>query len=241
MDEPVSELLSLDQLSERVGMSVRNIRFYTTRGLVPPPIRKGRQGWYAADHLARLELVQELQSHGFTLSAIERYVANIPASATPEDIALHRTLLAPWSADMPVELGREELCARTGRDLTDADLSTLAALGIVRESGGRYRVAVSQLSVGISLLDLGFPPEAAVAAARIYAEHGRQIADELHAVFRTLVWPAYKESATSPEKLAEVVERLKPLSIASLVAAYEAAMDDARRAPTHQPESSQNR
>ena len=49
------------------------------RGLVPPPIRRGRSGYYSADHVARLELVQELQSHGFTLAAIEKYVAGIPA------------------------------------------------------------------------------------------------------------------------------------------------------------------
>ena len=43
-------------------MSVRNVRFYTTKGLVPPPIRRGRSGYYSADHVARLELVQELQA-----------------------------------------------------------------------------------------------------------------------------------------------------------------------------------
>ena len=72
--------LTLDELTQRVGMSVRNVRFYTSRGLVPPPIRRGRSGYYSADHVARLELVQDLQSHGFTLAAIEKYVAGIPAS-----------------------------------------------------------------------------------------------------------------------------------------------------------------
>ena len=43
------------------------------------------------------------------------------------------------------------------------------------------------------------------------------------------MWPAYKESGASPERLREVVERLKPLSIASLVTAYEVAMDDTKR------------
>ena len=38
-------LLTLEELTERVGMSVRNVRFYTTRGLVPPPIRRGRSGY----------------------------------------------------------------------------------------------------------------------------------------------------------------------------------------------------
>ena len=228
--EPRRELLTLDELTARVGMSVRNIRFYTTKGLVPPPIRRGRSGYYSADHVARLELVQELQAHGFTLSAIERYVARIPADATPEDIALHRTMLAPWQADLPVEMSRSELERRAGRPLTDDDFTTLAALGIVFPTKrGRYEVAVSQLSVGLGLLDLGFPVEAANAAADVYAEHGRQIAKELNELFRTMVWPVYKEAGASTETLRKVAESLKPLSIASLVAAYEAAMDETRR------------
>ena len=225
------ELLTLDELTARVGMSVRNVRFYTTKGLVPPPIRRGRSGYYSADHVARLELVRELQQHGFTLSAIERYVAGIPADATPEDIALHRTMLAPWQADAPAELSRAELDRRTGRTLSDDDLATLAALGIAaRTKRGRYEVSMSQLPVGLGLLDLGFPTDAALAAADVYAAHGRQVAEELYELFRTHVWPVYKEAGASPEKIQEVVERLKPLSIASLVAAYEAAMDESKRA-----------
>ena len=228
--ESLRELLTLEELTNRVGMSVRNIRFYTTKGLVPPPIRRGRSGYYSSDHVARLELVQELQAHGFTLSAIEKYVARIPADATPEDLALHRTMLAPWQADMPVEMSRAELDRRTGRSLTDGEVDTLVALGIVhRAARGRYDVAVSQLSVGLALLDLGFPVEAAVAASEVYAEHGRQIAKELNELFRTMVWPVYKEAGASTETLRRVVESLKPLSIASLVAAYEAAMDETRR------------
>ena len=55
--EPVredEELLSLDELTEKVGISVRNIRFYTTRGLLPPPIKRGRSGYYSPDHVAPL-------------------------------------------------------------------------------------------------------------------------------------------------------------------------------------------
>jgi DNA-binding transcriptional MerR regulator len=233
MDETVEslrELLTLDELTNRVGLSVRNIRFYTTKGLVPPPIRRGRSGYYTPDHVARLELVQELQTHGFTLAAIERYLARIPDDASPEDIALHRAMLAPWQAEAPVEMSRSELDRRTNRKLSDDDLATLAALGIaLRTKRGRYQVAASQLSVGLGLLDLGFPTEAAVAAADVYADHGRQIAKELNELFRTMVWPLYKESGAPPEKLREVVERLKPLSIASLVQAYEAAMDEEKR------------
>ena len=200
--ESLRDLLTLDELTNRVGMSVRNIRFYTTKGLVPPPIRRGRSGYYTSDHVARLELVQELQAHGFTLAAIERYVARIPTDATPEDIALHRTMLAPWQADMPVDMSRAELDRRTARTLSDDDLATLHALGIVFPTKrGRYEVAVSQLSVGLALLDLGFPVEAAVAAAGVYADHGRQIAKELGELFRTMVWPVYRAEGASADTL----------------------------------------
>ena len=233
MDESVEslrELLTLDELTNRVGLSVRNVRFYTTKGLVPPPIRRGRSGYYTPDHVARLELVRELQSHGFTLSAIERYLSRMPANAGPEDIALHRTMLTPWQSEAPEVMTRSDLNRRANRTLSDDDLDTLAALGIaLRTKRGRYQVATSQLTVGLGLLDLGFPTEAAVAASDVYADHGRQIAKELGDLFRTMVWPVYKESGASPEKLREVVERLKPLSIASLVAAYESAMDEENR------------
>jgi DNA-binding transcriptional MerR regulator len=232
-DEPAVgtvTLLTLEELTERVAMSVRNVRFYTARGLVPPPIRRGRSGYYSADHVARLQLVQELQGHGFTLSAIERYVAGIPADASPEDIALHRTMLAPWMAHSSEELSRAELEQRAGRPLSPHDLDILSALGVVKATGrGHFQASMSQLGVGLGLLDLGYPIEAARAAAEVYAAHGRAIAEELYELFRTKVWPVYKEQGVSPEKIQEVVERLKPLSIASLVQAYESGMDDLRR------------
>ena len=224
-------LLTLEELTARVGMSVRNVRFYTSKQLVPPPIRRGRSGYYSADHVARLQLVQELQGHGFTLSAIEKYVAGIPVDATPEDIALHRAMLAPWMADSWEELGRADLDRQAGRRLSASDLETLTALGVLRsQPRGRFQVSRSQLGVGLGLLDLGYPIEAARAAAEVYAAHGRAIAEELYELFRTMVWPVYKEQGVSPEKIQEVVERLKPLSVASLVQAYEAGMDATRRA-----------
>jgi len=227
--EPAA-LITLDELTRRVGMSVRNVRFYTTKGLVPPPIRRGRSGYYAPDHVARLELVRELQAHGFTLAAIERYVARIPADATPETIALHRTLLAPWMAELPETLSRRDLHRRAGRPLSDDDVDTLNALGIVFPTKqGRFQVALAHLSVGVALLDLGMPLDAALAAQDIFTEHGRKVAEELSELFRTKVWPAYKEGSSTPDQLREVVERFKPVTVAALVTAYESAVNETQR------------
>jgi DNA-binding transcriptional MerR regulator len=225
-----AELITLDELTKRVGVSVRNVRFYTTRGLLPPPVRRGRSGYYTADHVARLELVRELQSHGFTLAAIEGYLARIPADATPETIALHRTLLAPWMPGLPETISRAELTERAGRELSPEDLATLEALGIVVPGRrGRYQVAVAHLSVGVALLDLGVPVEAALAAQQIFTAHGRAIAEELTDLFREQVWPAYRQTGASPARLRRLAERFKPVTVAALVAAYESAMDEAKR------------
>ncbi|HXH80610.1 MerR family transcriptional regulator [Nocardioides sp.] len=175
-------LLTLDELTERVDMSVRNVRFYTSKGLVPPPLRQGRSGYYSADHIARLELVRALQDHGFTLSAIKGYLDRIPGDATPSDIALHLSLLAPLTADRDVDVAEG-----------------LAALGVA--------------------------PEAAAAVAEIYARHGQEVAEELSEIVRTHVWPAVRDAGGSVEDLHHLVRRLKPLTIAGLVTAYEQAMD----------------
>ena len=224
------ELITLDELTKRVGMSVRNVRFYTTKGLVPAPIRRGRRGYYSAEHVVRLEMVRELQAHGFTLAAIEGYMSRIPPSASPETIALHRTLLAPWMAELPETISRRELVRRAGRALSDEELATLNALGIVFPTKqGKFQVAVAHLSVGVALLDLGVPPEAAIAAQDIFTAHGRAIAEELSELFKQQLWPAYKEAGLSPEQLREMVERFKPVSVAALVTAYESAIDEAKR------------
>ena len=220
-------LITLDELCARVGMSVRNVRFYTTRGLVPPPIRQGRSGFYSDDHVARLELVQELQAHGFTLSAIERYVSGLPDDAEPEDIALARTMLAPWQSDLPVEMERSELEQRAGRALSEEDVATLVALGIVRARRDRFLVARTQLGIGVQLLDLGFPREVAEAARAVYQDHGRQMAEELHRVIADQLAPRY--GSDESERFQEVMERLKPLSVGGLVTAYENAVAKAAR------------
>jgi len=231
MNAATAETMSVEQLASRVGMTVRTVRFYAGRGLIPAPRREGRNGYYGPDHIARLELVRELQAHGFTLSAIEGYLERIPADATPEDVAMHRTLLAPWMPDLPETINRAELNVRSGRELSDDDIEMLVAIGVVEPTpaDGVFKVAPAHLAVGIQLLDLGLPKDAALAAQKIFTEHGRAVANELTAVFRKQVWPHLRDSTQPPEVIQSMIERFKPLSIQALVTSYEIAVDEAKR------------
>ncbi len=226
-----NETLSVEQLATRVGMSVRTVRFYAGRGLIPPPRREGRNGYYGPDHLARLELVRELQAHGFTLSAIEGYLENIPESASPEQVALHRTLLAPWTTDLPETIKRSELEARTGRSLSDDDLELLVAIGVVEPTPDDdvFQVAPAHVAVGVQFLETAMPLDVALAARKIFDEAGKKVAHDMTEIFRTLWWPALRESGRSAEDITALVERFKPLTIQALVTAYEAAVDEAKR------------
>lgn len=228
---PTDEL-DVEQLAERVGLSVRTVRFYASRGLIPSPRREGRNGYYGADHIARLELVRELQAHGFTLQAIEGYLERIPADATPEQVALHRTLLAPWMPELPESLTREALEKRAGRTLGDDDLELLKALGVLEATpvDDVYRVAPAHLAVGISFLDAQLPVNAALLTRRIITEHGTALAAELTETFKAEVWPELRSSGQPPEIITAMVERFKPLTIQTLVTAYEHAVDELKRA-----------
>src|SRR3954453_17163206 len=81
--QPGGDEYTIDELAARTGMTVRTVRFYATEGLLPPPTRRGRVGYYGPAHRMRLELIRTLQEHGYTLAAIERVLTRIPADSPP--------------------------------------------------------------------------------------------------------------------------------------------------------------
>src|SRR3954454_25269898 len=83
--------LTIDELAARAGVTVRTVRFYATRGLLPPPVIGPRRvEHYGRGHLARLELIEELQHQGMTLATIERYLQHLPAGLSARDLAVQR-------------------------------------------------------------------------------------------------------------------------------------------------------
>ncbi|WP_019629557.1 MerR family transcriptional regulator [Actinomadura atramentaria] len=226
--------LTIDELASRTGLTVRTVRFYAGRGLLPPPKLRGRTGLYGDEHLARLELVRELQALGLTLAAIEKHVARIPADAPPEDLALQRALLSPWAPERPEEMDRHELDRRAGRHLDDDALARLEALGVLEVGAdGRIRVASpSLLGVGAELAALPMPLDTLVASHSAVERYTAALADELQGVFQETVVRPYRERGRPPEERARLLElaaKLKPLMIQSLVTSFQRAVDDAIR------------
>lgn len=236
--------MTVDELAARAGVTVRTIRFYAGRGLLPPPRLRGRTGLYGEEHLSRLELVRELQSLGLTLNAIERYLERIPLDAPPEDIALQRAMLAPWAHEEPEELDRHELARRAGHHIDDETLKRLAALGVVEEiSADRVRLlGPTLLGIGAELARLPVPLEMLEAAHQVVERYATSLAEELHQVFQDTVVRPYRERGRPPAEkdlLLAIAAKLKPLTIQALVTSFQRAADRAiRGAGSAQPAAS---
>jgi len=87
--------MNLAALAERSGVPGRTIRLYIAEGLLPGPLRAGRNAAYDAGHLATLERIKALQRSGMTLSQVRHALAETGTPALPEPEAWRHYALAP--------------------------------------------------------------------------------------------------------------------------------------------------
>ncbi|MFJ9868146.1 MerR family transcriptional regulator [Streptomyces sp. NPDC101165] len=181
--------LTIDELAARAGLTVRTVRFYSSKGLLPPPVIGPRRvGHYGPGHVARLALIEELQQQGMTLAAIERYLGQLPPDLTPHDLAIHRAVVASWAPDLVETVPRRELERRAGRPLAPEDIERLAAMSVVApedgDDGETFRVDSGLLRLGVQLLDVPLSQDTILAARKVLIEHSRAAAHELAQLFR---------------------------------------------------------
>ncbi|MGW0331834.1 MerR family transcriptional regulator [Streptomyces sp. NPDC003011] len=218
--------LTIDELAARAGVTVRTVRFYGTKGLLPPPVLGPRRvGHYGRDHLARLALIEELQQQGMTLAAIERYLHRLPPDLSPHDLAIHRAVVASWAPDTVETVTREELGRRAGRELDDGEVARLAAMDVVRadDGDGGYRVDLGLLRLGVRLLDVPLSQEAILASRKVLIEHSRAAARELARLFHDEV------SERDARDVRSLSEHMHPLVVQALLTAFQRSLKEELR------------
>ncbi len=86
-------LYSIGDLARRTGLTVKAIRFYSDRGIVPPTTRNpAGYRLYGIDAVARLDLVRTLRELGLDLATIRKVVDR--EISLPEVAAAHAEALA---------------------------------------------------------------------------------------------------------------------------------------------------
>lgn len=223
-----SRELSIDELAHETGVSSRNIRYYQTRGLLPPPQVKGRSGVYGQQHVERLALLDELKSEGLNLQAISFLLGGSGNVDTEELRGLKRAILDSWGSSKPVEMPIEELTEQL--ELSDEDaaeyFSRAAELDLIGPSDeeGVVRVLLPDiLAAGRELMDMGVGFDRALDVLATIREHAGAVAEAYVEMFDEAVlapWDARGRPDDEWRDIRESVERLRPIAGDALLAVF---------------------
>ena len=230
-DSAQSEM-TIRELAERTGMTVRNIRAHQTRGLLPAPAVRGRTGYYNEEHVARIELTREMQADGLNLEAIRRLLEVSDGSAA-EILDFSRAIRAPFEVETPEIYDAAEIARTWGAERVDPELLRRGEeLGVLRSlPDGRIEVTSPRLQqAAVELAELGVGSEAAMTAAEQLRRHSDGAARTFVELFVKEIWEPF-DRAGRPEaewpRIREALERMRPLASRSLLAVFQIAMDEA--------------
>jgi DNA-binding transcriptional MerR regulator len=220
--------MTVGVLAERAGMTVRNVRAHAARGLLPPPHLEGRTGYYGPEHLARLELITQLQDQGFALSAIERLVAATPGRSAEDALTQYLHMLAPWAPEPAQEMAADEVPGFFGVDVTDT-WDALVGAGLLQPlDDGRVRVPNPGLvRAGAEAVRLGMPMEALLVMREELTTHVGAVTARFVDLFRRTVWAEFVGEGLPGDRaqqVRDVVGALQPVAAQALLATFRESM-----------------
>ena len=177
--------LRVDQLAARADASVDTVRFYQSKGLLPPPRREGRIAWYGQEHLDRLARIRALKARGLSLATIGLLLRGELDAADEALITAVVGAASPTSSEQPLSL--EELAERAG--VAPELLAEIVRRGFLvprRTVGGEIGFTsedVEVVAAGLRLLQQGLPlPDLLDLAAEHHAAM-RAVAERAVALF----------------------------------------------------------
>lgn len=209
----------VEELAARAGTPVDTLRYYQTRGLLPPPRRAGRIAWYGEAHLQRLLRIRRLAADGFTLGQIARLLGDSGGSGGGGDAELLGLLRERLGGR---RLSRAEFAAETG--LPEALIASALQAGLVEPllvNGAECFTEddVAMAKIGLELLQGGFPLQALLDLAVEHAQHTAGLADRAIALFGEHVRRRKDGAQEESGRVAEAFRLLLP-QVTKLVALH---------------------
>lgn len=226
--------LTIDELAQRTGVSSRNIRYYQTRGLLPPPEVEGRTGYYDHRHVERLELIGELQSEGLNLQAIGWLLGGAGQVDAKELRRLKRALLDEWIEEQPVDVPVEDALRGFGDVDPDGEQGERAVrLGLLGQADDPANARVrlpSVLAAGRELAEMGATIDRQLDVLEVMREHASAIAGTYADLFDEVVLEAWDARGRPEDEWTEIrqaLERIRPLAGEALLAVFHQVMAEA--------------
>ncbi|MER7374044.1 MerR family transcriptional regulator [Streptomyces lanatus] len=212
----------MEDLAHLSGATVRTIRAYQDRGLLPRPERRGRANVYADAHLVRLRQIADLLDRGYTLASIKELLEAWDAGRGLGGVlGLAAEVDGPWTDEESVRISRAELDERFGGVQDDAAVAEAVELGVLEPAPGAPDSFVvpspQELAVAVELHAAGVPLSAIAGHLRELRGQVEHIAARFleftteHVFARYLDGPDDRTDADAAEA-AVLVRRLRPLA-----------------------------
>lgn len=214
--------LRIEDLAHLSGATVRTIRAYQDRGLLPRPERRGRANLYSDAHLVRLRQIADLLDRGYTLASIKELLEAWDAGRGLGGVlGLVAEVDGPWSDEEAVRISRAELEERFGGTPDDAAVADAVELGVLEPVPGDEDCFLvpspQELAVAVELHAAGVPLSAISGHLRELRGQVEHIAARFleftteHVFARYLDGPLRPTDADAAEA-ASLVRRLRPLA-----------------------------
>jgi DNA-binding transcriptional MerR regulator len=223
---------SIEELSRRTGITVRSLRSYQSRRLLPPPEVRGRTGYYDERHVARLELIKDLQSEGFKLDSIARMLDE-GGRSDADLLRFSRSVRTMFDPTEQAIISTAELVERFRVDDLEAALPLLARaerLGVLRQVGEDSYEELSPrlLRAGEhAVTTLGLGLEEALQVVSQLRRHAEGVGRLYLDLYVKRVWAPFVEAGRPAEQWPMVqaaLEDIRTLAEEALLGAFELVM-----------------
>ncbi|MGW2781725.1 MerR family transcriptional regulator [Streptomyces populi] len=220
-DEPGGVVYRIEDLAHHSGATVRTIRAYQDRGLLPRPERRGRANVYADAHLARLRQIADLLDRGYTLASIKELLEAWDAGRGLGGIlGLVAEVDGPWTDEEPARISRAELEERFGGLPDDTAVAEAVELGVLEPVPGDEDTFLvpspQELSTAVELYAAGVPLSAITLHLRELRGQVEHIACRFLEFTTEHVFARYlgerPPSDAEAAEAASLVRRLRPLA-----------------------------
>ncbi|MFD4525111.1 MerR family transcriptional regulator, partial [Streptomyces sp. NPDC058470] len=211
----------IEDLAHHSGATVRTIRAYQDRGLLPRPERRGRANVYADAHLARLRQIADLLDRGYTLASIKELLEAWDAGRGLGGVlGLVAEVDGPWTDEEAVRISRAELDERFGGSPDDAAVADAIELGVLEPVPGDEDLFLvpspQELAVAVELYAAGVPLSAISVHLRELRGQVEHIASRFLEFTTEHVFARYlgehPPTDTEAAEAASLVRRLRPLA-----------------------------
>jgi DNA-binding transcriptional MerR regulator len=222
---------TVDELARAGGTTVRNVRAYQDRGLLPPPERRGRVGVYSDRHLSRLRLIGNLLQRGYSLGNIKEMVGAWESGSDLADLlGLEEAITSPWTNEAPSHVTHDELAAMFEGALSEENLERAIDLDLIQPVRDGYRLKQPRLfNAGAELVRLGIPLNELFDILVGLRSNVESVAGELVQLAARLI-DRYGSSVPPKEdlpRLADLVWQLRPLAMIAVESEVQRAMEAA--------------